>query len=211
MRFFFCIVLLLSALFVNNISAQNTNRSNVYNRYDSDTLPSLDSIPGLDSLVLADLDAMFAPLPKYDILDSTLLDVSVFSFLTKDNFNGEGSAWVNQPAYMTYAFEYYKNANLDRKKSGYRIRIFYDNKQSARESSANIERRFLARFPDILAYRSYSTPYFKVVVGDYRTKSDAIRDFAAIKRAFPSALIVKEYIKFPKVENESQITSLGTL
>ena len=55
-------------------------------------------------------------------------------------------------------------------------------------------------FPDILAYRTYTNPYFKVTVGDCRTKSEAMILLGRVKKAFPSAFVVKENIKYPPVD-----------
>lgn len=82
---------------------------------------------------------------------------------------------------------------------GYRIRIYFDNKQDAREASERAQKRFEKLFPGYLTYRSYIYPNFKVTVGDFRTKADAQVALKEISRYFPSAFIVKERMKFPQV------------
>ena len=59
---------------------------------------------------------------------------------------------------------------------------------------------FLKIFKGIPAYRSYVNPYFKVSVGDFRTKAEAMEKLIHIKRVFPAAFIVKEKIRFPHVD-----------
>ena len=59
--------------------------------------------------------------------------------------------------------------------------------------------RFKGMFPDVAAYRTYSNPFFKVTVGDFRTKSEATRLLQQVKGSFPSAFIVKETINYPPV------------
>jgi hypothetical protein len=88
-------------------------------------------------------------------------------------------------------------ANPERAISGYRVRIFFDNKQSARAESEKILRKFESMFHDVYAYRTYANPYFKVTVGDCRTKSEAMALLGRIKKVFPSAFVVKENIMFP--------------
>ena len=51
----------------------------------------------------------------------------------------------------------------------------------------------------IPTYRSYTNPFFKVVVGDYRTKSDAIRELKNILPYYPKAIVVKESIYYPAI------------
>ena len=92
-------------------------------------------------------------------------------------------------------------ANPERTVSGYRVRIFFDNKQSARVESEKTLRKCEAMFRDVYAYRTYTNPYFKVTVGDCRTKSEAMALLGRIKKVFPSAFVVKENILFPPVDN----------
>ncbi|MDR1416684.1 MAG: SPOR domain-containing protein [Prevotellaceae bacterium] len=80
---------------------------------------------------------------------------------------------------------------------GYRIRIYRDNSGNARQRSQDISERFSEQFSDIPAYRSYDNPYFKVSVGDFRTKDDALKFYINIKRQYPTAYIVLEDINFP--------------
>ena len=132
------------------------------------------------------------------VVDSTKVGVSIFELLSKPSAGG-GSVEINQPNYMDNTLHYYKAANRTKKRNGFRIRLFFDNKQTSRGESENIVNNFKENFPIIPAYRSYTNPYFKVVVGDYRTKSDAIKALQNVKRVFPNAIIVKEQIEYPAI------------
>jgi hypothetical protein len=83
---------------------------------------------------------------------------------------------------------------------GFRIRIFSDLGSSARDQSQDAKAKFYGLFPEIPIYREYVSPYFRVVVGDYRTKIDALKDFKRVKRYFPSAFIVPDKINYPNLE-----------
>lgn len=85
--------------------------------------------------------------------------------------------------------------------SGFRIRIFSNLGNNAREESQAIKTRFYELFPEISIHREYESPYFKVYVGDYRTKIDALKDFKRIEKYFPSAFIVPSKINFPDLED----------
>ena len=125
------------------------------------------------------------------LADSTLVGTSVFQLL-------EGKeVTLNQPQEMDQAYARYVKANGEKKINGYRIRLFFDNKQSARTESEELEKEFQLQFPQIPTYRSYTNPFFKVVVGDYRTKSDAIKELNKILPFYPKAIVVKESIYFP--------------
>ena len=57
----------------------------------------------------------------------------------------------------------------------------------------------MASHPGIAAYRSYENPFFKVTVGDFRTRSEAMQLLTSIKSEFPKAFLVKENINYPAV------------
>ncbi len=127
------------------------------------------------------------------LADSTLVGKTIFQIL-------EGKeVTLNQPQEMDQAYARYIQANGERKMNGYRIRLFFSNKQSARTESEELEKEFQLQFPQIPTYRSYTNPFFKVVVGDYRTKSDAIRELNKILPFYPKAIVVKESIWFPAI------------
>ena len=127
------------------------------------------------------------------LADSTLVGKTVFHLL-------EGKeVTLNQPQEMDQAYARYVKANGEKKINGYRIRLFFDNKQSARTESEELEKEFQLQFPQIPTYRSYTNPFFKVVVGDYRTKSDAIKELNKILPFYPKAIVVKESIWFPAI------------
>ena len=127
------------------------------------------------------------------LADSTLVGKTVFHLL-------EGKeVTLNQPQEMDQAYARYVKANGEKKINGYRIRLFFDNKQSARTESEELEKEFQLQFPQIPTYRSYTNPFFKVVVGDYRTKSDAIKELNKILPFYPKAIVVKESIFFPAI------------
>lgn len=82
--------------------------------------------------------------------------------------------------------------NKKRMINGYRLRIYFDNAQNARGVSEQIAAAFAEQYPNVPIYRVYSNSYFKVTVGDFRSKSDAMRFLNEIKEAYPSVFLVKE-------------------
>lgn len=107
------------------------------------------------------------------------------------------SVQVEQSDILENAFRNYVADNPSRKQTGYRVRIYFDSSRQARTVSEQIMQRFEALYPDIPVYRSYSSPFFKVTAGDFRTRDDAHRFAALIASQFPSAFLVKETINFP--------------
>ncbi|MCF0175727.1 MAG: SPOR domain-containing protein [Bacteroidales bacterium] len=131
-------------------------------------------------------------------VDSTLVGRSIFSYIRMDGSNG-AEASVTQSREITEAVNAHISRNPSRKLNGYRIRIFFDNKQSSRTQSEAVLSQFRTAYPDIPAYSSYANPYFKVTVGDFRTRSEALAVLNRIRYDFPLAFLVKETINFPAV------------
>lgn len=92
---------------------------------------------------------------------------------------------------------YYKLMALNSNVSGvpgYRIRIFSESGIGAKEEQQRVRARFLSEFPEIDAYYRYDEPYFKVYVGDCRTRSEALKLYDRIKEKFPNPIIREDYI-----------------
>ncbi len=77
---------------------------------------------------------------------------------------------------------------------GYRIRIYSGSGVRAKEEQQQVRARFLSLYRGLDAYNRYDEPYFKVYVGDCRTRSEAIKLLDRIKRDFPNSIIREDYI-----------------
>jgi hypothetical protein len=86
---------------------------------------------------------------------------------------------------------------------GFRIQIYSSSKRNAREESAKARAEFMSRFPDIVSYPLFAEPgYYKIRVGDFRTKTEATRLFLLISKVFPDAYIVPDIINFPDLNTK---------
>lgn len=110
---------------------------------------------------------------------------------------------VNQSAAIADSLSIHIAHNASKTVNGYRIRIFFDNKRESRQESEAEEKRFHVLFPGYNTYRTFTSPFFKVTVGDFRTKTDANAALREIKAAFPSAFVVKEKFKYPALNPDS--------
>lgn len=128
------------------------------------------------------------------VVDSTLVGKNILNLL--DDGNG-GGVTLHQSASIQKAFSSQMANNSSRKVSGYRVRIYSDNKQNSRGASEAALNRFKGMYPGLTAYRTYTNPFFKVTVGDFRTKSEAMALLRQIKGSFPTAFIVAETINYP--------------
>ena len=143
-------------------------------------------------------------------VDSLLLGADVFQAMPEKP-NGKAGVVIRQSQMVEESMRTHVIDNRTRPITGYRIRIFFDNSQNARKNSASTLDEFLSSFRGIPAYRSYANPYFKVTVGDYRTKAEAMANLANIKKSFPSAFIVKEKINYPQIGSRLMTTVVDTV
>ena len=116
---------------------------------------------------------------------------------------------VQDPAIDTLISRYilgYKN--LEEKNGysgmeGFRIQIYSSSNRNAREESAKVRAEFISKFPDIISYPLFAEPgYYKIRVGDFRTKTEATRLFLLISKVFPDAYIVPDIINFPELNKK---------
>ena len=136
-------------------------------------------------------------------VDTTLRGKDVFLLMPEKAMGSNVGVKINQTSAVRDAMRRHVAENGTRTMSGYRVRIFFDNKQTARVESEETLKRFEKMYHDVVAYRTYANPYFKVTVGDFRTRSEAVKLLERIKGAFPSAFVVKENIEFPVVDKEN--------
>jgi hypothetical protein len=140
-------------------------------------------------------------------VDTTLAGKDIFLLMPAKGEGTGADVKINQTDAVRDAMRRQVAENGSRTLSGYRVRIFFDNKQTARVESEETLKRFESMYHDVVAYRTYANPYFKVTVGDFRTRSEAVKLLERIKGAFPSAFVVKENIEFPVVDkNNAYVT-----
>lgn len=136
-------------------------------------------------------------------VDTTLVGKDIFLLMPTREMGAGANVTIHQTEAVKDAMRKQVAENENRALNGYRVRIFFDNKQTARVESEETLKRFESMYHDVVAYRTYANPYFKVTVGDFRTRSEAVQLLERIKGAFPSAFVVKESIEFPVVDKEN--------
>ncbi len=80
---------------------------------------------------------------------------------------------------------------------GYRIAIYMGSGQEANKAADASRAKFLSRHEDVKSYKKFEYPYFKVYVGDFRTKSEALKFLKQIENEYPDSFIREDFISFP--------------
>jgi hypothetical protein len=80
---------------------------------------------------------------------------------------------------------------------GYRIQIYKESGNTALDKALEIRDAFEKKF-NVPAYITFNEPYYRVRVGDFRTRLDAIRFLEKIKRFYPLAWEIQDDISIHK-------------
>lgn len=137
--------------------------------------------------------------------DSTVVVHDIFSEINDDSEGGKIQIYQDPILHVLID----KNTRINKKEGlwGYRIQIFSGSGQNARDKSFAIQTEFVEQFPDFdkgLIYNIYQAPFFKLRLGDYRSKNEAVEFYHQLKEFFPNSYIVKSKINFPKLDSEQE-------
>ena len=74
---------------------------------------------------------------------------------------------------------------------GYRIQLIqHTNRDNVRAQKTKL----LTRFPHLRAYETYDSPFFRLRVGDFKTRLDAYKVYSQIKSSFRNAFIAPDQV-----------------
>ena len=80
---------------------------------------------------------------------------------------------------------------------GWRIQIYRGGHRTASDDANKVRARFMEDYPDIRTYLTFDRPnWFKVKVGDYRTREEAAIVFFDIQKRYPDAYLIRDVIAF---------------
>jgi hypothetical protein len=95
-----------------------------------------------------------------------------------------------------------ENNKIRNKIDGFRVEIFFSSNIDAKEKALKKKMEFLSVYPENTVHIKYVSPNFRVRVGDFRTKNEALKLYKEIKDNYPVAFIVADEIDFPLMKQE---------
>ncbi|MEY4111178.1 MAG: hypothetical protein RLZZ46_1534 [Bacteroidota bacterium] len=105
--------------------------------------------------------------------------------------------WTGSPK-GSQILDAYANINrLNESFSGFRIQIHTG---TDREKARDMKSRFLSLNPGAAAYESYQSPNFRIRIGDFRSRLEALSALRSVQVQFPAAFVVEDDILFPVIE-----------
>lgn len=124
-----------------------------------------------------------------------LLIFLFYMVLWQLNVNGqtkEGAVRIESSAHIDQMVAQKKDYNKTLETfQGYKIQIYYGSEKECYE----IKDEFSSLFPDIHTSIIFSTPQWKLQIGNYQTRLEADYAMVGIKKEYPSAIVLATEIK----------------
>ena len=125
----------------------------------------------------------------------------------------EGTITINQNEQISELVNRHIEINKSKegKIDGWRVQIYNSSGTNSRVEAQNVRKLFLSKYPEETAYLIYQPPFFKMRVGDFRTKEEAYSFYKQLLPDFPVSYLVSDQINLPKLKGEVQATKPESL
>lgn len=84
---------------------------------------------------------------------------------------------------------------------GYRIHVFIKSGNEALTEAEEVKKEFEEKYEFVPAYITFGEPYYRVRVGDFRTRLEAEKFLQEINRTYPNAWVTRDKINLPVLPN----------
>jgi len=98
--------------------------------------------------------------------------------------------------------EYNKSAPIN----GFRINIYFQSGNNSRSRAYTTQIAFSERFPNIKSYVSFEEPYFRVNVGNFRTRLEAFATLEKLTSTYPQAYVVRDVLEVKDLLNAGSVS-----
>ena len=83
---------------------------------------------------------------------------------------------------------------------GFRVQIYNGNdRRAAQERKVD----FIRRYPNIKSYMSYISPTYRVKVGDFKTRAEAVRLYQEISSLYTPCMVVPDIVEINTLRDEN--------
>jgi hypothetical protein len=129
-----------------------------------------------------------------------VLLVVCIGFVSQSVSQNSGSVEIIQDARISTLVEKHIQLNeIQKGVPGFRVQIFFASGNNSKPNANKIKSDFLAKYPRVKAYVIYQEPYYKVRVGDFRSRLEAQGFLNIVTFDFPSSYIVSDEIQIPEI------------
>ena len=88
---------------------------------------------------------------------------------------------------------------------GYRVQIFMELGNDALHNADSVRADFLKKYPEVPIYLMFGQPYYRLRVGDFRTRLEAENMYQRLKKKYKNAFVTADRIELPYIALCSQI------
>lgn len=126
---------------------------------------------------------------------------------------GIGTIVINQDSRISTLVETHIAINKanNGKFTGWRIQIYSSSGTTSRAEAQSVRKAFLTKYPEVNAYLIYQPPFFKIRVGDFRTKSEAYSFYKKLLPEYPVSYLITDQINYPKLQEKVEVSSTADL
>ena len=115
----------------------------------------------------------------------TLTSLFIFTCLFNAINAQQGTINIEQDQKITDLLEIYKSLNTT--SDYYRIQVGFGSHAKAQKIKANVEQDF----PNMFSKIDFDSPTYRVRLGRFKTKLEAERKFAEVRKKYPDAMLLK--------------------
>ena len=94
---------------------------------------------------------------------------------------------------------------------GFRVQIFMELGNDAVRHADSVKEIFVEEYPDVPIYLLFGQPYYRLRVGDYRTRLEAENMYQRLKKKYRNAFVTADRIELPYLPLCSEIEFYDTL
>jgi hypothetical protein len=106
---------------------------------------------------------------------------------------GEGKVVVVQDAGIADMIKMHVEQNKQFSTlEGYRIQIYSSSSADSKKTAQEMKAMAMAAFPDQKVYLTYTAPFWRVRVGNFRNKSESMQVYHQLKKSFPNCYPIKD-------------------
>ena len=94
---------------------------------------------------------------------------------------------------------------------GFRVQIFMELGNDAIRHADSVKEKFVENYPDVPIYLIFGQPYYRLRIGDYRTRLEAENMYQRVKKDYRNAFVTADRIEMPYVALCAGIFDFDTL
>ena len=94
---------------------------------------------------------------------------------------------------------------------GFRVQIFMELGNDALHNADSVKERFSEKYPEVPIYLVFGQPYYRLRIGDFRTRLEAENMYQQVKNEYRNAFVTADRIELPYIALCSSVAQLDTI